>query len=220
MKVFDDDLPESLRHYFIHAVPFVFEGLSQPEDEAAACVLTTQLGPSPSGPARLALSRTFVRWQARHAMNALFGRMKPLLERTHPSAFDRALDGWIDLHLAPSGDPASIGAGFDAYLAADASMPAWAPEMADVLFLPVALRTEPAAFGLRAHAVRFYAHRPYTSEASPGAWVAWLDERGALALRSVSPGEIKGLAERRGERLGATEEDLRAAAKLLAQLAA
>jgi hypothetical protein len=215
---FDEALPTELRLYFGEAVPFLFQELSDRDDRGRAERFECRAGASASGAARLSLQRTFVRWQARHAMESLFAALRIRLEVTLPGAFDRAVDAWIDTHRATSGDPASIGAGFDEMLARDASMPAWAAELADLLWLRVHLRQESSQYGLVPHAVRFYQHRPYTTEPQPGAWVAWLDDAGALELIPVGASVVRVLAERRGELSSATSDDHLGSASLLGRL--
>jgi hypothetical protein len=219
MSDLDEALPRELRAYFEQAVPLVLGQLSDRGDEARARRLEQVLGPSPSGTARLALQRAFVRWQAEHAMRSVFARLKSRLDAVRPGAFDQALQTWIDGHRASCGDPASIGAGFDEQLAADPAVPAWAPELADLLSLRATLRRQAPQHGLVPHAVRFYTHRPHTTEQAPGAWVVWLDAEGELDVVSVGAAEVRALAARCGEPCGATAEDLLAAAPLLGRLA-
>jgi len=193
-------LPPSLARYFEHAVPLVMGSLGELDDETRAGWMQASLGDSPSGTARLALARGFVRWQARHAMGALYARLRRTWDIEEPGRFDGVVMQWVDGHHASSGDPSSIGAGFDAFLSAlDPPAPPWAPEMADLAFSQIAFRCEHPAHGLRPHALRFYQFVPQTTERRPAAWVLSLADDGRAQWVGVGKGEVLALARAQGE---------------------
>lgn len=130
--------------------------------EITAADVERELGPSPSGTARLALYPRLVRRQATGLVDHFFRALAAALELETPGVFARLRDAYLLAHAPTSWEPNENLRAFPAFVTAWPEAPPWAAEMADYAwsrFVAMHADRVPGDVGLeRAVFVRHYTH--------------------------------------------------------------